>query len=359
MQGPILDRAAVLLAGLPLFCCSFGAAAQQPVRKAADAQSIPIAHTSSKEIQVPGAVEMHSGQMELGNGSAVTAGTDTVDISLTRGGKLRLCRSTAIHLSHDRTIDAPDSTALMLALDRGAIETDYQTGKYSDVVLTPDLRILISGPGQARVNMRVNARGDTCIDNVGSNAPYITVTSQFDGGLYRIRPEQHVTFEHGSLREVVDNEREPCGCPETAPDAIAAGSGKPAGGPSSTPADTEFPLAVSEGLAPPPGEPTTPVAKPGEVHAQVTAPLTYNGEAAAGDGSANRTASGISTGSAVNASRPAAMQDGSGAIHQSQSTPAKAAATTLPVNAPSTQKSSSPGFFHGVGHFFKRIFGGG
>ena len=32
--------------------------------------------------------------------------------------------------------------------------------------------------------------------------------------MYELAPDQHVLFEHGSLREVVDHETSPCGCPE-------------------------------------------------------------------------------------------------------------------------------------------------
>jgi hypothetical protein len=291
-------------------------------------QSTPIGRTSAKEVNVAGAVEVRNGEMLLGNGSAITAGDQAVDIALTRGGQLKLCSTTALHLSHDKSVDAPDSTALMISLDRGALEANYETGKYSDVLVTPDLRVLISGPGHADLKVRVNARGDTCIDNHGANAPYITVSSQFDGGLYRIEPNQHVTFERGSLKDVVDTETEPCGCPAAAPVAVAENNpvmpGKPVGGPSSTPSDTVFPLAESEGLAPPPGPPSVPVAKPGEVHAQVTVPLTYNGDAPAAP--------------AV----PATVA------------PAKNAASAQPTPAP-----GQPGFFHRVGHFFSRVFGGG
>ena len=139
--------------------------------------------------------------------------------------------------------------------------------------------------------IRVSRQGDTCIDNRGPNAPYITVTSQLEGGLYRVQPGQHVSFQHGSLREVVDTEHEPCGCPAPVAVAVASapvaatpatpsdhsGPGHPVGGPSSTPADTTFPLAVSEGLTQTPLPPTTPVASPGEVHAQVAVPFRYSG----------------------------------------------------------------------------------
>ncbi len=289
---------------------------------AAKAQSgSPIGRTSAKEVNVSGAVEVHGGEMLLGNGSAITAGDQAVNIALTRGGDLKLCSTTAVHLSRDRTIDAADSTALMMSLDRGAIEANYETGKYSDVLLTPDLRILISGPGHADFKVRVNAKGDTCVDNHGANAPYITVSSQIDGGLYRIQPNQHVMFLHGGLSDVVDAETEPCGCP-AAPLSVASA-------PPSKTADTDFPLAVSEGLAAPPGLPTTPVAKPGEVHAQVTVPLVYNGDAAP----------------AVSSAKPA------------ESTPA--APPPAAVAPPPKSATSQPGFFHRVGRFFSRVFGNG
>ena len=146
----------------------------------------------------------------------------------------------------------------MIALDRGALEADYSAGKYSDVLLTPDLRILISGPGTAELKLRVNQQGDTCVDNRGYNAPYVTVSSLMDGGVYRVQPNQRVLFEHGSLQQVVDREAEPCGCPDIGPKDNALLADNHVGGPSSTPADTAFPIAVSEGLAAPPAGPTSP-----------------------------------------------------------------------------------------------------
>ena len=247
----------------------------------------PIGRTSATEVKVSGAVDISHGETLLGNGSEITAGDQAVKIALQRGGELRLCSTSSVHLSKDRSIDDPASSALMMALDRGAIEANYTVGKYSDVLLTPDLRILISGPGQADLSIRVNAKGDTCVDNHGADAPYVTVSSQLEGGAYRVLPDQRVNFEHGSLREVVDHEPEPCGCPTMPVISVASAGttganpatpGQPVGGPSSTPADTAFPIAESEGLAAPPTPSTVPAVPPGQTHAQVTVPLTYNGE---------------------------------------------------------------------------------
>ena len=173
----------------------------------------PIGRTSATEVQVSGAVDISHGETLLGNGSEITAGDQAVKITLQRGGSLRLCSTSSVHLSKDRSVDDPASSALMMALDRGASRPATTVGKYSDVLLTPDLRILISGPGQANLSIRVNTKGDTCVDNHGADAPYVTVSSQLEGGAYRVMPDQRVNFEHGSLREVVDHEPEPCGCP--------------------------------------------------------------------------------------------------------------------------------------------------
>jgi hypothetical protein len=290
----------------------------------------PIGRTSATEVQVSGAVDISHGETMLGNGSAITAGKQAVKITLERGGELRLCSTSTVHLSKDRSIEDPGSSALMMALDRGAIEANYDVGKYSDVLLTPDLRILISGPGQAQLSIRVNTKGDTCVDNHGPGAPYITVSSQLEGGAYRVLPDQRVNFEHGSLSEVVDHEPEPCGCPPMPVTSVASASG----GPSSTPADTAFPIAESEGLASPPPPPTAPAVPAGETHAQVTVPLTYNGEKPA----------------AVPAAAPASSPP-------APAPAAPAAPPTPPPEAAPPPPTSQGGFFHRIGHFFSRIFG--
>jgi hypothetical protein len=321
----------------------------------------PIGRTSATEVQVSGAVDISHGEMLLGNGSQITAGEQAVKIALQRGGSLRLCSTSSVHLAKDRSIDDPASSALMMALDRGAIEANYVVGKYSDVLLTPDLRILISGPGQADLSIRVNPKGDTCVDNHGADAPYVTVTSQLEGGAYRVMPDQRVNFQHGSLSEVVDHEPEPCGCPTMPVTSVAstgntganpAAPGKPVGGPSSTPADTAFPLAQSEGLAPPP-TPTTPVVPAGQTHAEVTVPLTYNGENPAAPPAAPPASTTPSPAPAAPVS-PATSQPPVASPSAPQPTPQPVLASAPSVP---NQSTNSNGVFHRIGRFFSRIFG--
>ena len=321
----------------------------------------PIGRTSATEVQVSGAVDISHGETLLGNGSQITAGEQTVKITLQRGGSLRLCSTSSVHLAKDRSIDDPASSALMMALDRGAIEASYVVGKYSDVLLTPDLRILISGPGQADLSIRVNPKGDTCVDNHGADAPYVTVTSQLEGGAYRVMPDQRVNFQHGSLSEVVDHEPEPCGCPTMPVTSVAstgntganpAAPGKPVGGPSSTPADTAFPLAQSEGLAPPP-TPRAPVVPAGQTHAEVTVPLTYNGENPAAPPPAAPAPISPSPAPAAPAS-PSTSQPQVVSPPTPQPTPQPEVASVPPPLNPS---SNNNGVFHRIGRFFSRIFG--
>jgi hypothetical protein len=271
----------------------------------------PIGRTAATEVKVSGAVDIAHGETVLLNGSAITAGKQSVPISLTRGGALTLCSTSTVHLSKDRSIPDPASSALMMALDRGALEAKYTVGTYSDVLMTPDLRILISGPGEADLRIRVNTQGDTCVDNHGTNAPYVTVSSQLEGGAYRVMPDQRVSFQHGSLQEVVDHEPESCGCPALPPNAVA---------------ENAFPVAQSEGLAPPPPPSAAPVVPPGQTHAEVTVPLVYNGE---------------------NPAPPPAAPD------PAPPTPAAPATPVVPAEPPPAKH----GFFHSVGHFFSRIFG--
>jgi hypothetical protein len=294
-----------------------------PAASAQQTQQTPIASVGTEGVTVSGSLEVANGKAAVGNNGAITAGDKTADISLIRGGTLRLCSTTAVHLSRDNSVADAQSSALMIALDRGALEASYTTGKYSDVLMTPDLRILISGPGTADLKIRVSPKGDTCLDNHGTDAPYITVTSLLEGGLYRVQPNQRVLFEHGSLNEVVDNETEPCGCP---PPTLEAA--KSVDGSSATPDSNPFPLAQSEGLAKPTPAPTTPVVPAGQAHAQVTVPLVYKSDAP-----------------------PPQPPPGIAP----ETPPATAAAP--PATQPAPKKQS--GLFHSIGHFFSKLFGGG
>jgi len=306
----------------------------------------PIAYVSTAGVTVSGSLQVENGRASIGNNGTITAGDHAAVVMLTRGGELKVCGTTKVNLSRDTSVPAADA-GLMIALDRGALEASYKPGKYSDVLLTPDLRILISGPGTTDLKIRVNKKGDTCVDNHGADAPYVTVTSQFEGGLYRVQANQRVLFEGGSLQKVVDNETEPCGCPAEAapPVVVASGSAQDKGNvaPAKAEAANPFPLAQSEGLAPPESAATKPVVPVGQVHAEVQAPITYD------------------AGKTPNPEVPGAA--GKAPVDESSASSTMSATSTPAEQTPGVPATSPParkkqgGFFHSVGHFFARMFG--
>jgi hypothetical protein len=285
-------------------------AAQAP--QPAESTSIPPRPIAivALDSKIPGAAAEVTGGMQVLNGRAfiaangtITAGVQTTQVTLPYRGTLRICASTTVKLAADSSVPAGEVPGLMMAMDHGAVEASFATGRNSDVLLTPDFRILIGGPGAAEVKVRLGEGGDTCVDNAGADAPYVLVSSVFDGGAYRVQPGQRVMFQHGSLHEVVDQEKEPCGCP---PGTISG---------------NEFPLAQSEGFAPTLHPAPIPAGQLGQA-AQASAPLVYN------------------------------------AAEHAPSTPAPpqaAAPVSPPAAAPVPEKK--PGFFKRVGRFFKRAFG--
>src|SRR5947209_6933476 len=85
---------------------------------------------------VAGALEVSNGRAVLVGASTVTAKDHTAEVALNRGGVVRVCSTSGLHVTAGKgTVDTP----LMLALDRGAIEVAMRATA-SDVVMTPDLR---------------------------------------------------------------------------------------------------------------------------------------------------------------------------------------------------------------------------
>jgi hypothetical protein len=277
-----------------------------PASQPSEGHSIAIVPLDSKipgyASEVTGDLQVYNGRAFIAANAAITAGSQTTHVTLPNRGTLLVCTLSTVKLTTDSSVQSGDVPGLLMAMDHGAVELSFATTRNSDTLLTPDFRILISGPGAAEVKVRLGPEGDTCVDNAGANAPYVLVSSVFDGGAYRVQPGQRVMFQHGSLHEVVDQEKESCGCPP----AEAKGN--------------EFPVAQSEGLAPMANP--APIA-PNQSSAQppVVAPLVYK--------------------SADHAPQPAATE------------PAPSAKATPPPPAP----PQKPGFFKRVGRFFKRVFG--
>jgi hypothetical protein len=270
----------------------------------------PIGTLSTNDAQISGTVNVQHNSAEIQSSGTVTAGGRTAEISLTRGGKVLICTTSTVHLAQSNNENAP----LLLALNRGAFEI-HMSANAQDAILTPDLRFDLSEAAPLDLRMRVTPNGDTCVENRGKSAPVLHVTEQFGVGGYFIKPGQRVLFEHGSVREVVDRESSNCGCPS----GIVASAVDP----------KAFPEAVSQGLTPP----QVPQVPPGEVHAQVSATIAYNGN------------------EPIASSPPAPSA--------SSSAPSPTTTTPQQVTLQPAERPKAPNPFRAIGHFFRRIFGGG
>lgn len=321
----------------------------------------PIGSVGLADATVAGALEVSNGRAVLVGASTVTARDHTAEVALNRGGMVRVCSTSGLHLAAGKgAMDAP----LMLALDRGAIEMATRITT-SDVVMTPDLRFTIKSAGTLDLRMRVARNGDTCVENRGAAAPVLSVADQFGEASYEVRPGQHVLFEHGSLKEVVDNESEPCGCPAAPVTSVAdAGvTGATVAAPGSTVAakaaaaeQNPFPAAQSAGLAPVSGPPQAPA---GAVHAQVSTTLSYGASENAAAGSNGESAS--DTNSSVGASQDAGAKEAVAATVANEKPAASATPEAVAGRAeapPPPPAPSSGDVFHAIGHFFKKLFGG-
>lgn len=305
-------------------------------------QQLPLGSVSTVDATVTGATSVANDRAQLSTNGTVVAKDHVAYVQLYRGGSVKVCATSGVHLTAGvaapssaampATIDpaAPNPSAtptppsivtppLMVALDRGAMEL-RTSAVPGDIVMTPDLRFTFNGDGQLDVHIRVTRNGDTCVENriAGlTGHPELRVGSLFGNETYNILAGQHVLFEGGNLREVVDNESSPCGCPEVAtgkPPAPEIGdiSLQKVPQTSTTPTAVQhpFPADVSQGLAPPPPVPQAP---PGVVHTQIATSLVYN--PASPDAQAKQNAA-------------------------------------APPPAPA-QKS---GFFHSIGRFFRKVF---
>ncbi|MES2392223.1 MAG: nuclease [Acidobacteriota bacterium] len=256
-------RAATVRVGVGLALAG-GAGAVQ-AQQAAQVQA--MGSVSIESATVTGGLEVSGGRARLVSNASVTAKDMTAPVALQRGGEVLVCSTSQFHLLKSGT-----GKSLLFGLDRGAIEI-HGTSDTQDLILTPDLRFTLESQGTFHLSLRVSQDGDTCVDNAGVNAPVLLLNDAFSSAVYRLIPGQHVLFEHGSLREVVDNEKSPCGCPVVvAPVEVAVAPGEKMT-PEQAAAAHPFPAAVSQGLA----AETKPVenSTPGEAHTQVATTLVY------------------------------------------------------------------------------------
>lgn len=175
----------------------------------------PIGEVLSSDSTIKGSVVMASGAPKLTSGSAVTAGGDTARVRLDRGGQLHVCPGSTV------TVNASgDGGRLMMSLSNGALETHYKIPAIADVVMTPDFRILLAGPGEFDLAVSTNQKGDTCVASLSDSAS-VLVNELLGDGVYQVRARDTVVFHGGKVAGASTEERD-CGCPAPRPVQRAA-----------------------------------------------------------------------------------------------------------------------------------------
>jgi hypothetical protein len=260
-----------------------------------------------RDALVTGGLEVQGEQVRLMSNVSVTAHDHAAAIALERGGEVLVCATSEFHLLHSGT-----GNALLFGLDRGAVELRGES-EAQDVILTPDIRFSVEAKGKYDLRVRVAREGDTCVENAGVGSPVLMLNEAFSAASYRVMPGQHVLFEHGSLREVVDNERSACGCPAAEVPVVVAANASPA---EKAQAEHPFPAAASAGLS-----------------------VTAAGERQVGD---------------VQSTVTLSASPGGGMATTTEATPVAGAAVV--ATAPPVTPPGAHSIAHSIGRFFHRLF---
>ena len=246
---------------------------------------VPVAPGSS-------GVLVEAGSRLSGN-SALTAGPETAILRLARGGEVRVCPKTTLSVT-----PSENGRDLMLGMSTGGLEAHFAVDASGDSVVTPDFRMVLSGPGDVNYAISTNARGDTCVRALPGNTASVMVSELMGSGTYQVKANEQVFFRSGRLdqreRTVPDN----CGCPppqipvmraaaepaisekdlpptvhlaQPGDEAKPVPTPEPAAGMPSQ-AATASQVALS---AVPPGTESLPAPSPNAPHAQVDAPFVF------------------------------------------------------------------------------------
>ena len=247
-------------------------AASACVMTVAAAAQQPVGELYATDASVKGSVVLAGSGTSILSGSSIEAGGQAATLKLDRGGSLLVCEGTKLSVASSRT-----GRELLFSLNTGNLELNYPLGTEADTLLTPDLRLVLPGPGTVHVAVRVTAQGDTCVQSLPWNVAAITISESMGDATYQVKPDETVLFRGGHLNDAVHS-RQNCGCARSAPVQVAQAP------PLSAPA-ASAPAAVPAASAPivpaPKLGPATDVAAarpaPPNQHLSLEAPFIFRG----------------------------------------------------------------------------------
>lgn len=223
----------------------------------------PVGELYSTVARVRGAVTLASGGTTVLSGSSIESGEQPARLVLNRGGHLTICQGTSVAVSA-----SANGRDLMFSFGSGTIESRYLIAASSDVIITPDFRFVITGPGEFDLDLGITPAGDTCVRSHPDSTGGVIVNEQMGDGTYQVKPSDFVIFPKGHVANAMVNPAGmSCGCPVPKPTYVAKAPVAPA-------------LASSPAAAP-----TAPAASSlaekspsKEEHVTVDAPFVFNAD---------------------------------------------------------------------------------
>lgn len=305
--------------------------------------AVPISSGASGTVVLAGS--------RVAAGASITAGADTAILSLARGGVVHVCPGTTVSITPSQS-----GRDLMLGMSTGALETHYALDASADSILTPDFRILLTGPGVFQYAVSADSRGNTCVRALPGNTASVIVSEVMGDGTYQVKPEGKVAFRSGRLKKIDTSVPDSCGCPllpripvlrTAAPPvgddlpatvrlALPTDQPKPVRSPQLTserPLSAVTPSQVTLSIIKPETAPLPP-SEPEEIYVQVEAPLVFR----AGD-----------------SAKPAPTSEAERLPMTYSRPPEAPRATVLPPPA-NQAKPRNRGFFGKVKGFFSGLF---
>ena len=304
----------------------------------------PIGELYATDASVKGSVILAGSGTSVLSGSSIQAGAQAATLKLDRGGSVLVCEGTRLSVNASQ-----NGRELLFSLNTGNLELNYNLGTEADTLLTPDLRLVLPGPGTVHIAVRVTPQGDTCVQSLPWNVSAITLSETMGDATYQVKPDEAVIFQGGHLTQA-SHSRQNCGCQRTVPVQVAQLQPPPVQVPTSQPSTSQatpaapasFGAAVpaqpkpAQTLAAAPLQPPPP-----EQHLAVEAPFIFKGSDPLPDLGPN----------------VAVLRLENNKVVQLEPTvlPPPKAKQANKENAQSAKKDSR-GFFSKVGAFFASIF---